>query len=107
MMLCHSDSHVHFDLWVRRVPIDTKILELKIIDAVNFVTSNDLEGGEGAWLSSKLQDNSIIIFYYYNTYILRYIIKIIETGIQHTYSYHFKSYNMNTINGTPWDLTAS
>ena len=104
-MLCHSDSHVHFDLWVRRVAIDTKILELKIIDAVDFVTSNDLEGREGTWLSSKLQDNSIL----YNTmsYILGYIIEIIETGIQHTYSYHFKSYNMNTINGTPWDLTAS
>ena len=54
MMLCHSDSHVHFNLWVRRVPIDTKILELKIIDAVDFVTSNYLEGREGAWLSSKL-----------------------------------------------------
>ena len=60
MMLCHSDSHVHFDLWVKRVAIDTKILELKIIDAVDFVTANDLEGREGTWLSSKLQDNILL-----------------------------------------------
>ena len=53
-MLRHSDGHVHFDLWVRRVAIDTKIFELKIINVADFVTSNDFEGGEGAWLSSKL-----------------------------------------------------
>ena len=93
-MLCHSDSHVHFNLWVRRVPIDTKILELKIIDAVNFVTSNDLEGGEGAWLSSKLQDNSIIIFYYtIHTFWDTSLKSLRLVYIQHTYSYHFKSYS--------------
>jgi hypothetical protein len=54
MMLCHSDGHVHFDLWVRGVAIDTKVFKLKIINVVDFVTSNDLEGREGAWLSSKL-----------------------------------------------------
>ena len=52
----HSDSHIHFDLWVWGVAIDMKIFKLKIINGFNFVTSNDLKGGKGVWLSCKLID---------------------------------------------------
>ena len=49
------DGHVHFDLWVRGVAIDAKIFKLKIINVLDPVTSGDLEGGEGAGLTSKLK----------------------------------------------------
>ena len=52
----HSDSHIHFDFWMRGVAIDTKIFKLKIINVSNLVTSDDLKGGKGAWLSCKLRD---------------------------------------------------
>ena len=52
------DSHVHLDLWVRGVAIDMKIFKLKIINVLDPVTSNDLESGEGAGLTSKLKRGS-------------------------------------------------
>ena len=46
------DCHVHLDLWVRGVAIDEKIFKFNVLDAV---PSDDLEGGEGAELTSKLK----------------------------------------------------
>ena len=43
----HSDSHVHFDLWVRGVAIDTKVFKLKIINVLDLVTSDDLKSAWG------------------------------------------------------------
>ena len=62
MAVHHSDSHVHFDLWVGGVATDAKVFKLEIVNVLDLVSSDDLKSGKGAWLSSKLRDEQWLHF---------------------------------------------